>query len=141
MKEYLDVIGKPFPSITASRKVRGAYKFATDYYPQDLLHVKPLVYGGDPAEIESLDVSNALRLDGVVTIFTEKDNKTLFDMLSRKDVQYTGRIIAVVCASDMDSLKRGLDLVTVKYKAEKSAGRRSEKIETGVKTDLPENKV
>ena len=67
------LIGKPLLRIEDEPLLLGAGKFAADYSPPGLLHMRivrsPVAHG----RILNVDVSDALALDGVVCVLTHSD--------------------------------------------------------------------
>ena len=69
----LGVVGKAIPPVDGAAKAKGASRFLQDISVPGMIHAK-MVFGGQPhAEIRSLSLEKARRIDGVVAVVTGKD--------------------------------------------------------------------
>ncbi len=128
--------------VDALEKVKGSSKYIDDINYGDQLHSK-IVYSSIPhGEIESIDTSDALEVDGVVDVITHRDvpgiNRChiIFDdypFFAENEVKFAGQTVALVVAETKESAERGRDLVKVNYKPR----RYSLSIEDSLKPDAP----
>jgi len=117
------VTSKPHDS--AHTHVTGKSEYVDDrpILPNEL-HVGVVYSEEAHAEILKIDIAQALKLPGVVTIYTAKDFQhlhwgTIFQdqpLLAQEKVQFVGEAIAIIAAESTDSLRRGLKAVKIKYK-------------------------
>ncbi|MEM2017584.1 MAG: xanthine dehydrogenase family protein molybdopterin-binding subunit, partial [Nitrososphaerota archaeon] len=66
-------VGKPIQRIDAYEKVTGFAEYAGDLELPGMLYAKLLLSPYAHARIRSIDISNALKIQGVVTIATGED--------------------------------------------------------------------
>ncbi len=66
-------IGQSVPRIDARDKVTGAAAYSGDLTRPDMLHMKTLFAGRAHARVISIDTAQALKLPGVVAVFTAAD--------------------------------------------------------------------
>ena len=76
MKKELKIIGKPTPKLDARIKVSGEAVYGNDITLPNMLHGAILRTKYPVAKIESIDVSKAAQLPGVVCIITADDVDT-----------------------------------------------------------------
>ncbi|KYG34831.1 xanthine dehydrogenase subunit D [Alkalihalobacillus trypoxylicola] len=106
-------------------KVTGKLKYLTDFTFPNMLYGK--VYRSDHphAEILSIDISKAEKLDGIVAILTAKDVPGLNGfgivtpdqpVLCDSIVRFTGDAIACVAATSIQTAEKAISLIEVTYK-------------------------
>ncbi len=130
MKKFKNV-GKPVKKIDAISLAAGAAMFTDDFELKDALHLSILYSPYAHAEIEEIDVSEALAMDGVVDVLTYQNvpNK-LFTTAGQgypepspydsrildKKVRFVGDRVAVVVAEDKRIADEAKKKIRVKYR-------------------------
>ncbi|MBS3766981.1 MAG: xanthine dehydrogenase family protein [Candidatus Cloacimonetes bacterium] len=103
-------------------KVTGQAKFGADLNFGHQLYAKTVYSEYPRAEIVSIDISEAEKLEGVVDIITYEDipgeNEMFgrFPVLAAKEVKYIGDGVAVVAAKSKETAEKAVDLINVEYK-------------------------
>ncbi len=124
MEKYRN-IGKPEIRIDSREKVSGAAIYAADIeFGPNLLHAYVVESTEAHAEIVSIDYSEALKVEGVLNVFTGKDFPGYQFGLYMKDryifaqdkVRFIGEQVAAVVARCPKAAKRAALLVKVEYK-------------------------
>jgi CO/xanthine dehydrogenase Mo-binding subunit len=117
-------IGKIMLRQDAFAKVTGQEKYAVDYYARGWLWAGVKRAGVSHALVKEIETRTAQALPGVMKVLTYKDvSGTNRQGVVRKDqpvlvkekVRHCGDPIALVLAQDIETLKRALDLVTLRY--------------------------
>ena len=67
------LLGRDVPNIFAASRVQGSAKYLADLPSEGVLHVRLLLSKMAHARIKAIDVSEALRVDGVRAILTHAD--------------------------------------------------------------------
>ncbi len=118
-------IGKPRPYIEAEKKVKGVAEYADDLKIKNALHCKLLRSIHAHAYIESIDTSEALKLQGVHCIATGSELPVKFGVLPISQdetamaidkVRYLGEIVAAVAADSEEIATQACKLIHVRYK-------------------------
>jgi CO/xanthine dehydrogenase Mo-binding subunit len=119
-------VGASVPRIDGVDKVTGAAKFTGDLNFPDLLEAKVLRSPLPHALIESIDVSKAQALPGVVAVLTRDDLKDIDPyygnclrdraVVATDRVRFVGEPVAVVAAEDGLIAEEALALIEVGYK-------------------------
>lgn len=122
----LAVVGKPVPRIEGSEKVTGHAKFTGDLIIAGMLEGKVLRSPYPHAVIESIDLTRAKDLPGVVAILTRDDvgdidpyyGHCLRDrpLIALDRVRYVGEPVVAVAAMDGETAEEALSLVRVNYR-------------------------
>lgn len=117
-----NVIGTSPYRKDAMEKVAGTAKYAADFTEPGLLHAKLLVSPHAHARIKSIDMSEALKHNGVRAILTGKDvpvrtGSHLEDrpLLAIDKVRYCGEPVAIVVADTEHEAKAATYLIKVDY--------------------------
>jgi len=116
-------IGADVPREDGREKSTGAARYATDFYPEDALHVRIVRSRRPHARIRSIRTENARRAAGVETIVTGRDypdfywgtfirDQTLFAV---DKVRYVGQPVAALAGGDGDALAEAGDLIEIEY--------------------------
>lgn len=114
----------------AYEKISGTLLFADDLYREAMLWGKLLFAPAPCISIETIDVSAAEQLGGVVKILTAKDvpGKNCFGrmiphqpVLVDNKTRFIGDVLAVVFAETADIAQEALSLITVDYHLEEGA--------------------
>ncbi len=120
----LRVVGKDIERIGASDLVLGKANFSDDIRIKGLLHLKILRSSFPHALIKAIDTEQALKLPGVVRIFTGKDipgNKRVGTIikdqpvLAEDKVRYKGDPIALVAAETEEEAEEALEHIKIDY--------------------------
>ena len=117
--------GKSVPRVDALGKVTGELKYADDLSFTNMLHAKVLRSEVPHADIVSIDIREALKVEGVVKILTAEDipGKNAFGLiiddepvLADKKVRFTGDAIAAVYAENEKSGEEAVSKIKVKFR-------------------------
>src|SRR2546425_2233318 len=120
----LKVVGKPFRKVDASAKCTGQTKFADDIVLPRMLFCKILRTHHPHALIESIDISKAVALPGVIAVITGKDLPISYGILPVSQdelalcidkVRFIGDPVAAVAAIDEDVAFDAMNLIEVEY--------------------------
>ncbi|MCX6290265.1 MAG: xanthine dehydrogenase family protein molybdopterin-binding subunit [Bacteroidetes bacterium] len=126
MKKNLKVIGKPIPKHDARSRITGEAVYGHDIVLPHMLHGVILRTEHPSAIIESIDVSAAKKLPGVVCVITADDvdvnnisYKRDHPILKKNEVNCIRDEIAAVAAETKEIARQALKLIKVKYKIRK----------------------
>lgn len=118
-------VGKSIPRKDARDKVTGSPVFCADLDLKDPLALRVLRSRKSHAEILGIDPSGALKIPGVVAVFTAADipgrnrlgiiNKDQ-PLLAVDKVRSTGDAVALIAAESAARAQQALDAITVTYK-------------------------
>jgi CO/xanthine dehydrogenase Mo-binding subunit len=118
-------IGKPIRRVDGPAKVRGALKYAGDYYAPDMLHCRLVLAPHPHAVIDAIHTQAALAVPGVVRVLTAKDLpgekyfNSLFEVMRPVLVvdktRYIGDVIAVVVAASEQAASIGAAEVRIDF--------------------------
>ena len=107
-------------------KVTGKAMYGADLYAPNMLYGCLLRINEPHAFIESIDTSIAEELPGVKSVVTFKDflkinpdnknNPILENCIANEKVLYDGHAVAAIAAVDLNTAKKALKLIKVKYK-------------------------
>ena len=129
-REGLAQVGAPAVKKDAAALLEGKPVFTDDLAPADALVVKILHSPHAFARIRSIDTSRALKVPGVVAVYTYRDvprrrftlagqsypEASPYDRLILDEVvRYVGDEVAIVAAEDADAADRALRLIRVDY--------------------------
>ncbi|WP_315166388.1 xanthine dehydrogenase family protein molybdopterin-binding subunit [Metaclostridioides mangenotii] len=124
------VIGKSYPVKDAALKVTGQMKYVSDLKPQNVLHAKMLLSPVAHAKIKNIDVSDALKVEGVRAVATHLNSPCIkyngalrfFEHDIPKDeavfneiVRYVGDRVAAVAAETVEAAENAVSLIKVEY--------------------------
>jgi CO/xanthine dehydrogenase Mo-binding subunit len=121
----LKFIGVSLPDIDGTLKVKGELKFADDMYLEDMGHGKILWSQYPHAEILSIDVSRAEKVDGVRAVLTAKDVPGRIEfgilkldqpVLADKKVRFLGDPVALVIADSQRAASKAVKQISVRYR-------------------------
>ncbi|MDY0288501.1 MAG: xanthine dehydrogenase family protein molybdopterin-binding subunit [Sphaerochaeta sp.] len=120
MREYT-VVNKSLPRTDAHAKVTGSMLFGDDYNAYNQLYAKAVYTDHPYADIESVDVSAAMCLAGVVDVITASDIPHpimfgRFPALAQDTALYIGDAFAVVAAETEEIASLAASMVTIRYK-------------------------
>lgn len=122
----LRVVGKSIARLDSVDKVTGKPIYTTDMIPRNALHLKIVRSRIPHANLKRVDYSRALKLPGVVGVFTAKDipgiNESMAllpdrPLLADGRVKHVGQAIAVVAAEDPVTAEEAAELVETEYEA------------------------
>lgn len=117
-------MGERIIKVDAYDKARGKHLYPSDYYEEGMLYLGLKRSEHPHAVIRNLHLKEALKVPGVVRIFTHKDvNGTNRYGVVRKDqevlverkARYVGDPICLVAAESKEALSRALSLIKVDY--------------------------
>jgi CO/xanthine dehydrogenase Mo-binding subunit len=121
----MPTVGTSEIRVDALAKVTGASRYIDDLGFAGQLHAK-IVYASIPSgKIESIDKTEALRVEGVVDVITAEDVPgsnhchIIFDdypFFAEGEVKFIGQTVALVVAKTLEAADRGRDLVKVNYR-------------------------
>ena len=124
MKPEYSTIGQSIPKIGVNERLRGEPIFSADLDFDDALVLKVLRSSKAHARIVDINYEQALKLEGVVRVFTEKDipGKNLMGIINKDQpllatdkVRAIGEPIALVAAESESLAQRALDVIDVTY--------------------------
>ncbi|MCX6315035.1 MAG: molybdopterin-dependent oxidoreductase [Sphingobacteriales bacterium] len=119
------VVGVGRPYIEATKKVQGKADYADDIRLKNTLYCKFLRSPLPHAIIESIDIAEASKLEGVKYVMTGKELPEKFGVLpisqdetamAIEKVRYIGEVVAAVAAETADIAAAACKLIKVKYK-------------------------
>jgi len=126
----MKIVGQDTKRVDGKALARGRAVFTDDLKMKDLLYVKILHSPVAHANIRSIDVTEALNVDGVACVLTHKDFKTHYyttagqgypepsprdmTMLEAK-VRFVGDRVAIVAASTVEAVDEALRKIVVDY--------------------------
>nr|WP_312577861.1 xanthine dehydrogenase family protein molybdopterin-binding subunit [Sedimentibacter sp.] len=118
----LTTLGNDILRKEAWDKVTGAAKYNVDEILKNILHAKILTSIYAHANIKSIDTSDALKEQGVISILTGNDCDVLFGDLiddrppiAKNKVRYYGEPVAVVIADCEQTAQRAASMIKVEY--------------------------
>jgi nicotinate dehydrogenase large molybdopterin subunit len=120
----LKIVGKDLPRVNAPGLVLGETRFADDFVPEGLVHLKILRSPKPHALIKSIRTEGAIRMPGVVRVFTAKDipgtnriGPLIKDqhVLADGKVRFVGDAIALVAAETGEQAEAALERIDVEY--------------------------
>lgn len=122
-KEF-SIVGKPRPYIEASKKVKGEADYADDIKIKNSLYCKFLRSTFPHARIDDIDITEAVKSEGVKAVITGKDLPGNFGVLPISEdetsmavtkTRYIGEIIAAVAAESEQQAGEACNKIKVKY--------------------------
>jgi len=125
MKNEYKTIGKNILRFDAPAKLKGESLFCADIKLDAPLFLKALRSSHHHAIIEKIDISKALKIDGVIRIFTAKDipGKNLTGIINKDQpllaedkVRSKADPVALVAAENETAAQKALDAIEVVYK-------------------------
>lgn len=138
----MPTVGSGKIRVDARAKVTGQAKYIEDLNFADQLHSK-IVYSTIPhGEIETIDITEAVKTPGVVDVITAGDVQGRnvchiimddYPFFADKVVKFVGQTVALVVAETKEAADKARDLVKVKYKPLEH----SLSIEDSLKEDAP----
>jgi len=131
-------IGRPISRVDGRAKVTGAAKYAGEYNVPNLAYgcvVSSVIAKG---RIKSIDAGEALRLEGVLQVFTHENSPRLaqsdqsytdelappgspFRPLHDDAIKYSAQPVALVVAENLELARYAASLVRVEYESEEHA--------------------
>ena len=119
------MIGTSPPRVGGPERVRGTLEYVGDIRFGDALHVKLVTLDVGRARIESIDTTEAERVDGVVSVFTPRDLPSPMPrfgpqfhdrpLLATGETKYHGEPVAAVVAETPEAAARAAALVAVEH--------------------------
>lgn len=123
-EKQLKIIGKPFRKVDARAKCTGQTRFADDIFMPRMLHCKILRSHEPHALINSIDLSKALSVPGVVATITGKDLPIPYGILPVSEdehalaidkVRFVGDPVAAIAALDEATAFDAMNCIQVEY--------------------------
>jgi len=125
-EHYTGAVGENIPRTDAVSKVLGTAQYAADIKIEGMIYGSAVRTEHPRAVIRSIDISEALKLDGVVGIFTAEDvpgKKKIGHLVKDWDVmipvggctRYVGDALALVAAQTPEVLEEAKKLIRVEY--------------------------
>ena len=116
-------IGQRVPEVHSFAKISGKAEFSDDLKLPGMLQARILRSPHAHARILGIDVSRALRVQGVVTVMTGQDTPGInyqaqmpdMPVLARDKVRYVGDPVAAVAAESLEAAGEALKLIEVRY--------------------------
>lgn len=117
-------IGASFPDKDGVAKVTGTLAYADDLYFDNMLYGALVLSDYPHARLLDVDISDAVRREGVVAVITAKDvpGRNAFGrmkpnqpVIASEKVRYVGDVIAVVFAESQELAREAAKYVRVKY--------------------------
>ncbi|MEQ8409621.1 MAG: xanthine dehydrogenase family protein molybdopterin-binding subunit [Gammaproteobacteria bacterium] len=113
------LIGRDFTPPDVPGKVTGEIKYAEDYKAEGMVFARLLTSPMPSGRIVSIDASEALRMDGVVGVFTADDLPPVAPpanpALASDYITYVGQPILAVAATTEEVAESALDRIRVQY--------------------------
>ena len=135
-KPMTSYIGTPTSRVDGRAKVTGAAKYAGEFSAPDLVHAAIVASTIAKGRIISIDISQAMEIDGVIAVLTHTNRPAMADNdKAYKDdvapdvgspfrplyddrIMFSGQPVALVIAEDWETARYAASLVRVKYSAE-----------------------
>ena len=115
-------VGKKVPQLDSWRKVTGTLPYAFDISLPGMLYAKLVTSRMPHARIKSIDVSEAQKVKGVVTIATGRDfpyRLGLYlsdrDVLAVDKVRWVGHPVVAVVADSLEAAEEAAERVSIEY--------------------------
>lgn len=116
-----NAIGTPTPILDGREKLTGAIKYVNDYDLPGMVHARFVVSPHAHANIEGIDLSQAVKVPGVVRILTAQDMPDVAPtarnrlLLGHDRVIFAGQPVALVIAETAVAAQDAAELVWVDY--------------------------
>ena len=131
-------IGKPINRVDGRAKVTGVAKYAAEYNVPDLAYGWVVSSAIARGKIAAIDAADALRLPGVLQVFTHKNSPRLaqsdddyrdevapqgspFRPLHDDEIKYSAQPVALVVADTLELARYAASLVRIEYECEEHA--------------------
>src|SRR5262245_31059093 len=133
-----DYIGRPISRVDGRAKVTGAAKYAAEYNVPNLAYGCVVSSAIAKGRIKNIDAGDALRLNGVLQVFTHENTPRLgqsdqsytdqvappgspFRPLHDDEIKYSAQPVALVVAENFELARYAASLVRVEYESEAHA--------------------
>ena len=122
--EELWIVGKNVEKLDIWEKALGRGKYTSDYFVDNLLHLKVVRSEHPHALIRRIDVTEAMAYHGIVKVLTAKDVPGINDVgfflpdqpvICDTKVRYMGDGVALVVGETPEEAEEGAELVKVDY--------------------------
>src|SRR5438477_1928138 len=131
-------IGRPIDRVDGRAKVTGEAKYAAEYHVPELAHGWVVSSAVARGKIVGIDAGEALKLPGVLQVFTHENTRGLawfdrsyrdqvappgspFRPLHAAEIQFSAQPIALVAADSLELARYASTLVRVEYEREPHA--------------------
>ena len=112
-------IGKDFTPPCVPGKVTGEIKYAEDYKAEGMVFARLLTSPMPSGRVVSIDATAALRMDGVVGVFTADDLPPVMPpanpALASDYITYVGQPILAVAATSEEIAETALDRIRIDF--------------------------
>ncbi|MFN8534117.1 MAG: molybdopterin cofactor-binding domain-containing protein [Dehalococcoidia bacterium] len=110
------VVGVGMADIHATEMVTGRARYSSDHYPTGTLFAAVLRSPYPHAKVKTLDISEAVKLPGVMSVITYKDvPKIATRAVLTDEPSFVGEGIAAVAAIDEGTAEEAIRLIKVEY--------------------------
>jgi xanthine dehydrogenase YagR molybdenum-binding subunit len=133
-----DYIGRPIGRVDGRAKVTGAAKYAAEYNVPNLAYGCVVSSAIAKGRIKNIDAGDALRLEGVLQVFTHENSPRLaksdqsytdevappgspFRPLHDDSIKFSAQPVALVVAENLELARYAASLVRVEYESEAHA--------------------
>ena len=135
-KPMTSYIGSPTSRVDGRDKVTGAAKYAGEFNAPDLVHASVVGSTIAKGRIASIDISEAMKIDGVITVLTHENRPPMADTdkaykddvapeqgspfrpLYNDKIMFCGQPVALVLAEDSETARFAASFVRVAYEKE-----------------------
>lgn len=141
-EHYTGAVGENIPRADAEAKVLGIAQYAADIKIEGMIHGSALRTEHPRAVIKSIDISEAIKLNGVVGVFTSENipgKKKIGHLVKDWDVmipvggctRYVGDALALVAAETTEIMEAAKKLIKVEYEILKPVASPAEALTEG----------
>lgn len=116
-------LGKSRPIIEGLEKITGKAKYASDFILPEMLHARILLSPYAHAKINNINISEAQKMPGVVSVLTAEDLPTKNQIMASRNsallaigkVLFYGQPVVAIVAKDQLSAEDALEKIKVDY--------------------------
>lgn len=115
-----DLLGKDFTPPDVHAKVTGRARYAEDFRADGMLFIRLLKSPMPHAVVESIDLSEALRMPGVVDVLTADDVPNVpapGNNILTNEPHFVGEPVLAIAAVDETSAQNAVDAIRVRWQA------------------------
>lgn len=138
-------IGKDFTPPDVAGKVTGEIKYAEDYKREGMVYARLLTSPMPSGRVVSIDTSEALRMDGVIGVFTADDLPPVpppgNPALASEYVTYVGQPILAVAAISEEIAESAIDKIRIDFERRDFVVDPLESLSPGGSNAYPEGNV
>ena len=150
IKTKRDVLGTSAKRPDGNAKVKGDFAFTSDMWADNMLWGATLRSPHPYARIVSIDIQEALKIDGVEAIVTADDvpGQLTYGLISsdqpvfaKEFVRYMGEPVAAVAADHPETCRRALQAITVVYEVLTPLTNPEDSLDTSIQPIHPDGNV